>query len=66
MSENMSRYNLRLAKAIRDECVREARNGFREASMRGLCSEGAMEAAISAIQMVNVEKIAREFGQTEA
>lgn len=65
MKKNHSSDSLALAKAIQEECVKEARNGFRDASIRGLCSEGAMEAAISAIQMVEVEKIVKKFDQSE-
>ncbi len=58
--------DIELAEAIRRECVASAREGFREASMSGLCAEGAMEAAVSAIQMVNVEKIIEDFDKSES
>ncbi len=46
---------LELAERIRKECIKAAREGFRDASMSGLCAEGAMEAAISAIQNLDLE-----------
>lgn len=53
-----------LAKAVRQVCVEEAINGFRNASMSGLCIDGAIEAAVSAIEMVDVEKIIEEFDRS--
>lgn len=46
-----------LAQAVRDACIEAAREGFKEASISGLCTEGAIEAAISAIQKLEVETI---------
>ena len=57
--------SLAIAKAVQNACIKEAKDGFRDASIRGLCSDGAMEAAISAIQMVDIEKIVRELNQTD-
>jgi hypothetical protein len=51
-----------LARRIRDECIRAAREGFQEASISGLCRDGAIEAAISAMQSLNLEKLT---GQSE-
>lgn len=48
---------IELAESIRKACIEAARDGFRDASMSGLCSEGAMEAAISAIQSLDIEKL---------
>ncbi|REL38610.1 acetyltransferase [Rhodohalobacter sp. SW132] len=47
----------RLAETIREECLKAAREGFMDASMSGLCAEGAMEAAISAIQKLDLNKV---------
>lgn len=52
----MQKKELELAEKIREICVKAAREGFMDASVSGLCTEGAMEAAISAIQMVDIEK----------
>lgn len=53
-----------LAKAIREACVNNAQEGFRDASIQGLCTDGAMEAAVSAIQMMNIENIIVEFDKS--
>lgn len=44
-----------IAERVREACIKAAREGFRDASMSGLCSEGAMEAAISAIQSLDMK-----------
>lgn len=45
------------AQQIREACIKAAREGFMDASIQGLCTEGAMEAAVSAIQMLDLEKL---------
>lgn len=45
------------AETVRESCIQAAREGFRDASMSGLCTEGAMEAAISAIQQLDLKVI---------
>lgn len=45
------------ARQIRDACINAAKHGFIQASMQGLCAEGAMEAAISSIQMLDLKRI---------
>jgi hypothetical protein len=51
---------INIAQTVRDACIRAAKRGFRDASMSGLCSEGSMEAAISAIQLLDIEKLIAE------
>ncbi len=48
-----------LAEKIRAACIEAAKEGFMDASMSGLCTEGAMEAAISSIQSLDLEKVLR-------
>lgn len=43
-----------LAERVRRACIEAARDGFMDASMSGLCAEGAMEAATSAIQKLDI------------
>lgn len=45
------------AEQIRQACIKAAHEGFMDASMSGLCSEGALEAAISAMQSIDLEKV---------
>lgn len=53
------------AEKIRAKCIEAARDGFRDASMSGLCTEGAMEAATSAIQLIDLEKVIKEAESNE-
>jgi hypothetical protein len=48
---------LKIAEKIRQACLEAAKEGFMLASMSGLCAEGAMEAAISAIQSLDIEQL---------
>jgi hypothetical protein len=48
---------LRTAEAVREACVRAALEGYERAAMSGLCAEGAWEAAISAIRMVDLRSV---------
>lgn len=49
-----------LAERVRKACIEAAREGFMDASMSGLCTEGALEAATSAIQKLDIEKIVEQ------
>lgn len=51
---------LHFAQKIKEACIKAAREGFQDASISGLCSEGAMEAAVSAIQNLDIQKILDE------
>lgn len=46
-----------LAEKVKEACIDAAREGFMDASIRGLCTEGAMEAAISAMQSLDIEQL---------
>ncbi len=45
------------AQAVRAACVEAAISGYEDAAISGLCREGAFEAAISAIRVVDLETI---------
>lgn len=47
-----------IAEAVRAACIQAAVDGYESASMSGLCAEGAFEAAISAIRMLDLERLA--------
>lgn len=51
-----------MAESIRQACIEAARDGFRDASMSGLCAEGAMEAAVSAIESLDLEQLIKQRG----
>lgn len=46
-----------LATEVRDACIRAALEGYEHAAMSGLCHEGAWEAAISAMKMLDLNAI---------
>jgi hypothetical protein len=48
---------LRAAEAVRDACLMAALESYEEASIRGLCHEGAWECAIGAIRSLNIRHI---------
>jgi hypothetical protein len=50
---------LRVARAIRAACIEAAKQGYENALISGLCEEGALEAALSAIHMVDLEAAIR-------
>lgn len=45
------------AEIIRQACIKAAKEGFMDASISGLCAEGAIEAAISSIQNLDLTKV---------
>lgn len=53
---------LRLAQAVRDACIQAAKEGYESAAISGLCEEGALEAALSAIHMLDLEAVLRKTG----
>lgn len=62
MENSISKNALKeFAEILRSECIQAARDGFRDASMSGLCAEGAMEAAIGGIQSLDVDKLAANY-----
>lgn len=50
---------------MRAACVRAARRGYEDAAISGLCHEGAWEAAVSAIQMLDVGRVVRELNNEQ-
>jgi len=50
----------RIAQVVKRACLQAALEGYESAAMSGLCHEGAWEAAISAIKMLDVEATLRE------
>lgn len=50
----------RLAEAIRDACIQAALTGYNDASMSGLCHEGAWECAVDAMRSLNLDPIVEQ------
>ncbi len=47
----------RLAEAVRDACLKAAKQGYEEAAASGLCHEGAVEASLGAVRMVDLAAV---------
>ena len=45
------------ADMVRKACIRAALEGYEHAAMSGLCHEGAWEAAISAMEMLDLDAV---------
>jgi hypothetical protein len=55
---------LDLAEAVREACVRAAIEGYDNAAISGLCHEGAVEASVSAIRMVDLKRVVEALGES--
>lgn len=51
---------LELASRVRTACVLAALDGYERAQIAGLCQEGAWEAAVDAMRMIDLTAIVRE------
>jgi len=56
-SPESSNQLIELANAVREHCITAAQEGFQDASIQGLCTEGAMEAAISAMHRLDLNQV---------
>lgn len=54
-----------LAETIRTACIQAALDGYEDASLSGLCHEGAWECAIDAIRNLNIKAILDGRNQDE-
>jgi hypothetical protein len=48
---------LPLAEAVRKACIEAALAAYEDAGISGLCAEGRWEAAVSAMQSLNLQRI---------
>jgi len=53
--------DVQMAKLIRAACVQAGKEAYESASMSGLCSEGAWEAAIGAIEMLDIKNLIEQL-----
>lgn len=58
--------NQALGDAVRRACIEAALAAYEDAGIAGLCAEGRWEAAISALQSLDVERIAGEHASARA
>jgi hypothetical protein len=54
---NIDEQRRRLAEAVREACIQAAAEGYESAALSGLCEEGALEAAVSAIRMLDLDVV---------
>ena len=57
---------LALATRVREACAQAAAKGYEDAAMAGLCSEGALEAAVSAVESLDLRSLLEEPGGRES
>ena len=54
-----------IARAVQQECVAAARQAFADAAQSGLCGDGALEAAIGAMQTLDLAAVVRRLPPAE-
>ena len=47
----------RLAEAVREACLKAARDAYENAGISGLCEEGRWECAVNAIRSLDIETV---------
>lgn len=57
--------SLRRMKAVRDACLEAAREAYEQAAIAGLCHEGAVEASLDAIRMLDPELVLAELDRAD-
>jgi hypothetical protein len=50
-----------IAEAVRAACERAAISAYEDAGIRGLCEEGRWEAAVGALQSIDLRKLIQEL-----
>ena len=55
-----------IAEATRQACIQAALTAFEDASMNGLCCEGAWESAVGSIQRLHLQEILQSIAPTSA
>jgi hypothetical protein len=53
----------KLAEAVRAACLKAAKEGYEQASASGLCHEGAVEASLGAVSMLDLKVLLAELEQ---
>lgn len=51
---------MHIARAVQQACIDTARRAFADAAQSGLCGEGALEAAIGAVQTLDLAAVVRD------
>jgi hypothetical protein len=55
-----------LAERIREACLEAALQAYEDAGVQGLCAEGRWEAAVGALQTVDLVPLLREYQHSSA
>lgn len=58
----MSEDVMRNAEIVREACIRAVLDGYQQAAMSGLCHEGAFEAAVDAVRMLDLGALLQQQG----
>lgn len=64
--DNDEGHLLQIAEAIRAACLEAALESYEDASMRGLCHEGAWECAIGAIRSLDMKRLLEQQSVSQA
>ncbi len=54
-----------IARAVQQACIGAARQAFADAAQSGLCGEGALEAAVGAMQTLDLAAVVRRSPPAE-
>ena len=63
MTDALPRDAGRLAEAVREACLRAALAAFEDASVSGLCCDGAWECAVGAVETLDLEAVLRSAAE---
>ncbi|GAB3681834.1 acetyltransferase [Salinisphaera aquimarina] len=61
----MNADELTIAAGVRDACIEAALAGYEDASTSGLCGEGALEVAISAIRRLDLNETLESLAKAD-
>ena len=57
LADNAAMSQLELAEAVRQACIQAALDAYEDAGVSGLCAEGRWEAAIGAMQSLDLKRL---------
>lgn len=59
----MTEHDQQLAEAVRAACLKAAQQGYEQAAISGLCDEGALEVALDAIRLLDIQQLVADARQ---
>ena len=63
MSKPQQNHLRATAERVRDACIATAKTAYFDAAASGLCGEGALEAALGAVQSMDLDRLLAELGR---